>query len=351
VKLHIFNPEHDIALAYNKPNITAPHAARQLRRDLAYLPVLWADEGDAVLVDDVESAQRNATKFLHKKPLVIFITKDELPVLQFSEIQPWGWDRCICNQFRNYGFGDYSLPDELTLSRIRDISNRIETILMMSTLRDGLEDVTCGEIHYCTSLEEIRAILLMQGNVVLKAPWSSSGRGIRFVSDSLEMPLRGWCNNLLNVQGGIIVEPYYNKVKDFAMEFHSDGDGNIKYRGLSLFDTVNGSYTGNLLATEREKERIISEYIPVEITEEIKRRICMMMGDELLNVYKGPFGVDMMIVASEDRSKFLLDPCVEINLRRTMGHVALTLRPDDDEKKSLMSIIYNNGYQLKINKL
>ncbi len=77
----------------------------------------------------------------------------------------------------------------------------------------------------------------------------------------------------------------------------------------------------------------------------------MMMGDELLNVYKGPFGVDMMIVASEDRSKFLLDPCVEINLRRTMGHVALTLRPDDDEKKSLMSIIYNNGYQLKINKL
>jgi hypothetical protein len=59
------------------------------------------------------------------------------------------------------------------------------------------------------------------------------------------------------------------------MEFHSDGDGNIKYRGLSLFDTVNGSYTGNLLATEREKERIISEYIPVEITEEIKRRICM----------------------------------------------------------------------------
>lgn len=91
MKLHIFNPEHDIALAYNKPNITAPHAARQLRRDLAYLPVLWADEGDAVLVDDVESAQRNATKFLHKKPLVIFITKDELPVLQFSEIQPWGW--------------------------------------------------------------------------------------------------------------------------------------------------------------------------------------------------------------------------------------------------------------------
>ena len=351
VRLHIFNPEHDIALAYNNPNITAPHAARQLRRDLAYIPVLWAEDGDAILVDDVESAQKNAIKFLRKKPLVIFITKDELPVLQFTEIQPWGWDRCICKQFRNYGFGNHSLPDELTLNRIRDVSNRIETILLMATLRDGLENVTCGKIHYCTTIEEIRALVLMEDKVVLKAPWSSSGRGIRFVEENLDIPLRGWCKNLLNFQGGIIVEPYYNKVKDFAMEFHSDGEGKITYRGLSLFDTINGSYTGNLLATEREKERIIAEYIPKEITEEVKRRICSMMGDELNNVYKGPFGVDMMVVTSKDGSRFLLDPCVEINLRRTMGHVALTLRPDDDEIKSLMSITFNKNYQLKISKL
>lgn len=31
-KLHIFNPEHDIALASNLSNFTAPHAGRQLRR-------------------------------------------------------------------------------------------------------------------------------------------------------------------------------------------------------------------------------------------------------------------------------------------------------------------------------
>ena len=48
--LHVFNPEHDIALAYDNKYFTAPHAGRQLRNDLDYLPVLWAAEGDYVLV-------------------------------------------------------------------------------------------------------------------------------------------------------------------------------------------------------------------------------------------------------------------------------------------------------------
>ena len=54
--LHIFNPEHDIALASNLSNFTAPHAGRQLRNDLGFLPALWAQEGDQILVEHEESA-------------------------------------------------------------------------------------------------------------------------------------------------------------------------------------------------------------------------------------------------------------------------------------------------------
>ena len=56
--LHIFNPEHDIALAANLKNFTAPHAGRQLRSDMGYLPALWAHEDDAILVGDKEYASR-----------------------------------------------------------------------------------------------------------------------------------------------------------------------------------------------------------------------------------------------------------------------------------------------------
>ena len=34
-KLHLFNPEHDIALAANLAHFTAPLAGRQLRADLS----------------------------------------------------------------------------------------------------------------------------------------------------------------------------------------------------------------------------------------------------------------------------------------------------------------------------
>ena len=51
MKVYLFNPGHDIALAAHHKYVTLPHAARQLQADLAYLPVLWATDGDFVLVE------------------------------------------------------------------------------------------------------------------------------------------------------------------------------------------------------------------------------------------------------------------------------------------------------------
>lgn len=52
-----------------------------------------------------------------------------------------------------------------------------------------------------------------------------------------------------------MIEPYYNKVKDFGMEFFADETGQVHYLGLSLFHTANGAYTGNILASEEVKRR------------------------------------------------------------------------------------------------
>lgn len=58
----------------------------------------------------------------------------------------------------------------------------------------------------------------------------------------------------------------------------------------------------------------------------------------------GPFGVDMMVVARPEADGFLLHPCVEINLRRTMGHVALTI-----PRRGVMQVAYtDNHYKLRI---
>ena len=79
MKLHIFNPEHDLALAAHLRQFTAPHAGRQLRSDLAFIPALWADQGDLVLVDDIDNA-RDKVRHLgeHLMEKVEFITKLQL---------------------------------------------------------------------------------------------------------------------------------------------------------------------------------------------------------------------------------------------------------------------------------
>ena len=87
--LHLFNPEHDIALAAGLSNFTAPYAGRKLRTNLAYLPALWAAEGDVVLVDDVEQAVSGYRRlFPEAVGHPCFVTKEQLSHLEIARVDP-----------------------------------------------------------------------------------------------------------------------------------------------------------------------------------------------------------------------------------------------------------------------
>ena len=169
------------------------------------------------------------------------------------------------------------------------------------------------------------------------------------MNNDLNIYDNGWLRNVIAKQGSVMVEPYYNKVKDFGMEFVSDGNGSVSYIGLSLFQTSNGAYTGNILASEEEKENLISRYIPIDLLKTVQQKICTKMGSWLKDQYTGVFGIDMMVVRRDDGDGFLLHPCVEINLRRTMGHVAISLTELTSGLPKLMKIEYDsNIYKMKI---
>jgi hypothetical protein len=89
MKLHVFNPEHDLALAADLSNFTAPHAGRQLRADLGFLPAIWADDDDVVLVGNTEDAERGYRQFLHR-PFGRFVVKEQLSELPLVGVDAWG---------------------------------------------------------------------------------------------------------------------------------------------------------------------------------------------------------------------------------------------------------------------
>lgn len=352
MKLHIFNPEHDLALAAHLRQFTAPHAGRQLRSDLAFIPALWADQGDLVLVDDIDNA-RDKVRHLgeHLVEKVEFITKLQLEHLLKTEfidcVHPWGWDLSLKGELERIGLPEIMLPTDEVLDKVRAISSRQWAAEHLQ------QDVVLAD-----NFALVKECVMKWGKAVVKAPWSSSGRGVKYVSadefrTNGEYPaFQRWVSNIIFRQGGVTVEPYYNKVKDFGMEFEAI-DGQIVYRGLSLFQVAKNAYTGNVLASEEEKEEMLQSYVSHEQLEAISQHVCEVMQPALKGVYSGPFGVDMMVCAKEPVSKdVFINPCIELNLRRTMGHVALALSGHGEHPLRMMQVLFDgNRYHLTVRKI
>lgn len=353
--LHVFNPEHDLALADNQPHFIAPRAARQLRHDLGFLPALWAAQGDAVLVDDVATARAGIlqagisadVEWVTRASASRFIrTHSDC----LTAISPWGWDLTLRQQLAACGIAETLLPSPKTLADIRAMSHRAWAARhLLGPLRTiGGTIGRSWQIHHA---EEAVAALPSCRSIVLKAPWSSSGRGIRYVFEyeygdvpQIAPPVANWIANIVRRQGSIMLEPFYEKVIDLGMEFRSDGNGCVDYLGLSLFDTLNGAYTGNMLGTEEDKQRVVSQYVAPHLLHDIQAAACRILAPMLHGIYAGPLGIDMMVVRQNDQ--YLLHPCVELNLRNTMGHVALSLSRHTDRNTGSMKIVYDGNYRV-----
>lgn len=350
MKLHIFNPEHEIALAINKARFTPSHNVTKMRREMAFLPLLWAEPGDIVLVEDSDYAYKMADQFkpyINKGVTIMGYNRLRSVIHQkvgmkcFDlEAAPWGWDKAVRHTLLSMGWPEAQLPSEEFLDQIRNASHR-------RTAKGFLETTGSQFVAYeVKTINEIVALIEKHENVVLKSPWSCSGRGIRFVNkDNFTPSLSRWIDNIVSQQGSIMVEPHYDKLRDFAMEFEAS-NGSVKFVGLSIFDTCYTAYSSSLIATEERKREILETYLfPSEIDEMVS--CCEDYLTSILpNGYVGGIGVDMMIVKGGEG--FSLHPCVEINLRRTMGHVALCFPTSDLMPEKNMVIEFARNFELKI---
>lgn len=326
-KLYIFNPEHDMALGKNSDYFTIPKAAIVTRKNYDHIPAFWADNGDWVLVENEKDAQERLRRENREYATVKFVTEEMLERLSEinlpSAIIPWGWDKNIVKYLLKVNPCFIKLvPDEETLNYIRHFSSREFVANGICRELVGLDKRLIGDMNiFSGSIDELTCIVNSKKNVVLKSPWSSSGRGVHIVNNSISDSIKGWVKNTLKEQNSIIIEPYYDKILDFAMEFVSDKEYGVKYLGLSIFNTVNGRYSGSIIDNEENKRSFIERYLSIKLLDIVRDKLQQITTIFFNGKYSGPFGVDMMIVNT--LNGYLLHPCVELNLRFTMGHASL----------------------------
>lgn len=321
-KLYLFNPDNDLALANGEVNYMPPATARQMTEELALLPVWYASAGSFVLAP---SAHNLAffREMQERLPLPVeLMTEPEVASATDLKPLPWGWNPALKRRLQRLGVPEMELPGKSYLEKLRYLSHRSRAVELLPRLQ--LDESFCGESFYLTEPEDWCRFVESHASCLLKAPLSGSGKGLNWCKGIYTAFIAGWCKRVAALQGGVIAEPIYNKVIDFAMEFFSDGAGKVGFAGYSIFSTnTSGAYDGNLLLSDEEIERRLSVYVSKASFDRLKCKLEEELSLRFGSVYSGYLGVDMMICRfhSED-IEYRIHPCVEINLRMNMGVVA-----------------------------
>ena len=253
----------------------------------------------------------------------------ELPKLTF--LHPWGWSpsshlalaplKSYCDEtFQSHPVAQWS-----------DVHYEIYGKgVVVDLLPHLLQKLAPYQINFvpkrCTSIEEIEHEAALR-SVVVKAPWSGAGKGVRFMHSELTRFEREWSKGVLKQQGFVTVATLLEKVHDFAMQFYIHPDGQIEYLGISLFFTnEHGAYVGNHVMSQTELYASLKSYLDDTVASATFDAEFATIRDTYLSLlpqligrnYCGYFGIDMMLIRDADRS-IRIHPMVEINLRCNMG--------------------------------
>ncbi|MCX6238687.1 MAG: hypothetical protein NTY07_14180 [Bacteroidia bacterium] len=346
--IYFFNPTCELAVANGSMNFMASAQLRRFENELSTLPGIFAGPEDIILTDRIP-----AQKFTDQLESAGFRlptfkeTESALsdPVFLSGEkgfLYPWGWSPAAhkllsplksgcCPEFLDSPVAEwheihrelYSRKSALTILQHIINEQNSDILLPYSDLPE-----------ICTSHEQIIALQQKWGKVVVKAPWSSSGRGLQILRpNEYNRTNRQVITGFLKQQGFVVVEPWHNKVHDLSFQFFSFGNGIIEYRGLTSFSTDHlGRYVGNFIQElppdlTPELNEFLHENLP-----NVKQALLQELTSSNYSTdYYGWLGVDALIFESSDEN-LKIHICLEINCRFTMGAIALSLRTHLEER-------------------
>ncbi len=319
--IYIFNPENDLALAYGQEGYTAPPRARMLRRDLQLLPIWYCNDNAAILVDNNVNTQwlERINDTFGTSASTILSNKLQCASHKYY---PWGWNLDLRHRLINECVPETDLPCVSFIQKLRELSHRRITIAIHNSIAMKTGLALSPMPIEVDSVEEIKIFERTHSKCFIKAPWSGSGRGIYRVLDADARCFETWAQGIINHQGSIMCEQALDKVLDFAMEFECTNK-KASFKGYSVFfNDSHCSFDRCLTASDEYLHNYINKYLKnPNLIDIVKQALTETLIELVAPHYEGMLGVDMMLYKDTDGS-IKLNPCVELNLRMTMGIVA-----------------------------
>ncbi|MCQ2286449.1 MAG: hypothetical protein MJZ76_06210 [Bacteroidales bacterium] len=319
--LLIFNPEHDLAMGNGDRHYVPPTTAVQFANEAAILPAWIYRQGMICSDTPIESSFLQLLSLFNID--IQLIKKQHLSEQKFNAIIPWGWDLRLKEQLLQTNISESQLPDDKAIEKIKALSHRKTAIEAQNIIQQKwpFQNAIFPLPQCATSLNEVEKLTQKFGKIIMKMPWSGSGKGLRLADTQLTPHEKGWANNVIQRQGSVIIESYHTVIQDFAMEFYCNKE--VQFIGFSLFSNSNGAYSGNWLASDEKIKEKLTQYIDKEQLEFCKEELIHFIYEKIAPTYTGYIGVDMYIYQEENQYK--LRPVCEMNIRTTMGVLARKL--------------------------
>ncbi|HEX7585792.1 MAG TPA: hypothetical protein VF373_13975 [Prolixibacteraceae bacterium] len=330
--VYYFNPTCELSVANGSFSYVPPLLLQEMESDLAILPFVFATENDFVLTENLPSdgfvnklkdAGYDLPRFYRLVDLEV------LPTGSFGTIYPWGWSPAAHFKLKNL---KEKCDDNFKVSPVFTWRNDHQQLFERSTSLDFLTDILnqnpsdwfidrsfIGE--KVTSCEEIELLLEKHSPIVIKAPMSSSGRGIQIIRKTrLSASNRQWISGIIKQQNYLTAEPFLEKLIDLSFQFEVLSKSEINYLGYSVFETnSNGQYKGTLIHPDFKS--ILPGEDPDEVATMIETTAIVVLKalkkSVFANFHRGFLGVDALIFKHQEQLR--IQPCMEINSRMNMG--------------------------------
>jgi len=340
--IYLFNPTCELAVANGSANFMASAKLRLFEEDLSTLPGILAQPNDLVIADRQPSQQfidkLECAGFLPPlyRTMENFLSDPSCIPDEIGFLFPWGWSPSahkLLQPFKSACSSDFLNSPVAEWHEIqRELYSRRSSLdILTGIITNGnlCNVLTLNDLpEICTNNDDIVRLQQKWGQVVVKAPWSASGRGLQVLRpNEYNQTNRQVISGILKQQGYVVAGPWHKKVFDLSFQFFSFGNGNIEYKGLTSFSTDRaGHYVSNNIQEfppnlNPEIEEFLKQNIP-DIKNALQETI---IRSDYSSRYYGWLGADSMIFRS-DQGDLKFHPCLEINCRFTMGAIALKLR-------------------------
>lgn len=355
--IYLFNPTCEYAVANGRTSWQPNRVLQKMEEDLGTLPLFFSRPADVVLVKKrPQEEYAESLKQIGIIPPRFVVISEMLKNQSFlnesrNRLLPWGWSPAAHRLFeplKNTCSPDFqSSPVANWKTEYRDIYSKKFALEILRKLLPQLpeENVLPKNLlpQVCTTRLQIENLIRKWEKIMVKSPWSSSGRGLQRVT-KIPVVEKVWEKllGMISEQGYVLVEPLLNKVLDMAFQFEIK-NGKVTYLGISRFLTdEKGQYQGNSLNGWPDNIDLKSVKFAEKITEMIVKPLVTAVENSLLaKYYEGNFGVDTLIFRDE-KNDLRVNPCLEINVRQNMGLLSLQLEKlISPEKKGIFKTFYN----------